>query len=711
MNLSRAGKTIAYLFLGVLTLLFLLVKVQEFDVYLHLSSGKYILDNFKVPQLDPFSYTAANRLYVDSHWLYQVILYIFYSSLSFLGLFLYQLLVVGAIFYVLFRVGQKSNFYITTGCILLTLIISNYRFLYRPEMFSYLFAVLFILILESLRVKRSNLIGITSVAPLPRNDNILFLLPILQIFWTNSHGFFIFGPIIIGCYFIGELIYKKQLAKPILLTGILSVLACFVNPYGYKLAAYPFLLFTEIGSKASPYMKSVSELTPTLFAETGTYNKLSYFLLILISAASFFFSRKFNFSRFFVYLVFLYVSWTTVRNTVFFAFVGSLITIINFTEIKELKIPASQTTLKIAEYSYLVFLTVFSVFVSYNVITNRYFRQERTMQQFGIGKIDILFPTGAIDFIKKNNIRGNIFNDAIIGGYFIWNCWPERKVFVDGKMEIYGEKFLAEYKSVIDNSDVYWQKIADKYKIDYVLLHPLSPHSKNLIKHLYKNKNWQLAYFDEAGLVFVKSSRRLNADYRIKSETTDPLTLLSYANFYFFTEQYQKAQPLYAEVLKLDPDFTEAYINLGAIFIAEKKYNDANACYYRALQLSRKYAEPYFGLAILEVERKNYEMVQFFLEQALRIKPDFAEAQFLLCYVYLKVSRYDDAIKICKELLSRTPADDKLYNLLGSVYFEKGELQEAIKQYEKAISINPNNSEAKQNYQACLDKMNDGRVK
>ncbi|MFH0948087.1 MAG: tetratricopeptide repeat protein [Elusimicrobiota bacterium] len=742
MNVQKIFKYLVIALTVVLILLFLIVKVEEFDVWLHLSSGRYILNNFKVPQLDPFSYTAAHREYVDSHWLYQVFLYLFYSTMGFFGLFIYQLLVIGAIFYVLFRVGmlrvpilseQSNLFYVSATCIFLTLLISNHRFLYRPEMFSYLFAVLFVLILES-RKK-------------------LYFLPIVQILWTNTHGFFIFGPIIIGCYFIGELICKKQLVRQILLLGILCILACilacFINPYGYKLAAYPFLLFTEIGSKASPYMKSVSELTPTLFAEMGRYGKSSYFLLILISAVSFFarpvrdelhhisnrVSKKFNFSRFFVYLIFLYISWTTVRNTVFFAFVGSLIAILNFNEIKELKIPVDIKTLKIFENCYLAFLIVVNILIAQGVVTNKYFRQEMAMQQFGIGKIDMFFPIGAVDFIKRNNINGNIFNDALMGGYFIWNCWPERKCFVDGKMEIYGEEFLAEYKSVIDNPDVYWQRIADKYKIDYVLLHPLSPHSKNIIKHLYKNKKWELAYFDEGGVVFIKRNQYVGTASTVQNSTNKFVptrihnteipgselrlgtyskydkqkTLLSYANFFFFTEQYKNAQSYYAEVLKLDPDFPEAYIGIGAVFMIQKKYNDAEMCYQMAIKKSDRYAEPFFGLAQLEVEKGNYSMALKFLQQTFKRRQIYPNAQFLFCYVCLKTGQYDETIRTCKKMLLLTPTDEKIYNLLGTAYFLKKNCEEAIEQYKKAICINPEYAEAKRNFLACIDKMNERR--
>ncbi|MEW6557984.1 MAG: tetratricopeptide repeat protein [Elusimicrobiota bacterium] len=715
--MGKTLKIIVSVSLVLLAVLFLITKVIEYDVWLHLSSGKYICANFKVPHLDPFSYTASHREYVDSHWLYQVFLYLFYKLAGFFGLFLYQLLIIGTIFYILFRMVKKSNFYVMNACILLTLLIANNRFLYRPEMFSYLFAVLFILILDKCSSTPLACITVNGSNPRGCNYKSIFLLPALQILWVNTHGFFIFGPIIIGCYFIGELIQGRRhlsAVYPILL--ILSVLACFINPYGYKLVAYPFLLLTEIGSKASPYMKTITELTPILFTEKGNYRTVAYFILIAVSFASFFVAKKFNFSRFFVFLLFVYLSWITERNIVFFAFVSSLITILNFTEIKDIKILRGNRQL-IADYIYPVLMIIVSVFVSVGVITNRYYRQEKTMQQFGIGMVNILFPVNAVEFIKTNNITGNIFNDALIGGYFIWNCWPERKCFVDGKMEIYGEEFLQGYKNTIDNPNVYWQKIADKYKIDYVLLHPLSPHSKNIMKYLYKNNpesssGWQLVFFDESGIVFVKGSRRLNADYIIKepslgsySKLNKSIALFSYANFYFFTEQYQKAQNYYMEVLKYEPNRVEAYINLGAMFLMQKKYEQAKGCYLAAIRITRKYAEPYYGLAMVDVEKGKYKSALEILHIALRKKPVFLEAQFLLCYVYLKLWQFDNVINECNRILTRTPSDEKIYNLLGTAYFYKKEYDNATEYYKKALEINPDFDEARHNYEACLDKM------
>ena len=136
MNISRKFKIIVWLLLGLTAIFFLLTKIYGDDIWFHLTIGKYILKNLSIPYHDIFSYTATNP-YVDSHWLYQVILYFFFAAMGFFGISLYQLLVIGTIFYILYNVGKNSNFHISTFCIFLTLIITNQRFMINRKCFHF----------------------------------------------------------------------------------------------------------------------------------------------------------------------------------------------------------------------------------------------------------------------------------------------------------------------------------------------------------------------------------------------------------------------------------------------------------------------------------------------------------------------------------------------------------------------------------------------
>jgi len=48
-------------------------------------------------------------------------------------------------------------------------------------------------------------------------------------------------------------------------------------------------------------------------------------------------------------------------------------------------------------------------------------------------------PVAAVEFLKKERLSGNMFNEDEFGDYLIYAAWPEYKVFFDGRSDIYGE--------------------------------------------------------------------------------------------------------------------------------------------------------------------------------------------------------------------------------------------------------------------------------
>src|SRR5262245_55794576 len=49
-------------------------KLYDPDVWWHVRAGQWIWANRRVPALDPFTFASADRLWIDLHWLFQVIL-------------------------------------------------------------------------------------------------------------------------------------------------------------------------------------------------------------------------------------------------------------------------------------------------------------------------------------------------------------------------------------------------------------------------------------------------------------------------------------------------------------------------------------------------------------------------------------------------------------------------------------------------------------
>src|SRR4051794_12516768 len=47
-------------------------ELRDPDVWWHLRSGQWILENRRLPTLDPFTFASADREWIDLHWGFQV---------------------------------------------------------------------------------------------------------------------------------------------------------------------------------------------------------------------------------------------------------------------------------------------------------------------------------------------------------------------------------------------------------------------------------------------------------------------------------------------------------------------------------------------------------------------------------------------------------------------------------------------------------------
>ncbi len=142
-------KVCTVLLLFILIFSYLIREIHCLDVWLHLKTGEYILENGTFPRHDIFSYTMPNKPWINHEWLSQVVFYAIYNKFGFDGLIILRALVVSSAFLLLFLLGyRKENYLIMALLLLATLFISKQRFLLRGELFTFLFTALSLLILN-----------------------------------------------------------------------------------------------------------------------------------------------------------------------------------------------------------------------------------------------------------------------------------------------------------------------------------------------------------------------------------------------------------------------------------------------------------------------------------------------------------------------------------------------------------------------------------
>jgi hypothetical protein len=115
-------------------------------------------------------------------------------------------------------------------------------------------------------------------------------------------------------------------------------------------------------------------------------------------------------------------------------------------------------------------------------------------------QVDTQSPVKAVEFIKANQLSGNMLNEYVFGGYLIW-AMPEHPVFVDGRSDVFEETgVLGEFAdwATLRSDPV---RLLDKYKIRFCLLARQSPMAKVL-----PLLGWTAVYSDSNSTVFVRKA-------------------------------------------------------------------------------------------------------------------------------------------------------------------------------------------------------------
>ena len=186
------------------------------------------------------------------------------------------------------------------------------------------------------------------------------------------------------------------------------------------------------------------------------------------------------------------------------------------------------------------------------------------------------------------------------------------------------------------------------------------------LKLLKKNpKNYQLIY--SIGLSYVNLQNYTEAEKyfdKLLNVQKKPEILYIQANICKQLKKYDSAINYFEEAIRLNPNFSEAYNNLGNIKKRVGKIDEAISCFEKAIQLKENNIQAYLNLANIYKENKYFK----------------------------------ELIKIYEKILSFNQNDIKtLYNL-GSAYLFLGNISEGKYYFEKIIEINKNHIPSYRNY-------------
>jgi len=466
--------------------------LADADTGYHIRAGEYILANFAVPRHDIFSFRSPPLPWTAHEWLSEVIMALLHRVSGITGLVIFFIFLISLTYFLLYRHlrTRQRNVVFDVLIVLFAVISSQIHWLARPHIFSLLLMVLWYAILEDYQDDRRNR---------------LFLLPPIMILWVNLHGGFLTGFILTGIYFGGNLwkfwcagseekaTYRKKI-RFLGYTIIACLLASLINPYGYHILLFPFKLVSN-----RYIMDNVSEWLSPNFHNTMLFK---YFLLLAIAMFAlsknpldsielllslFFLNMSLYSARYILLLSIVLVPILSRQADSIEAQTGGAV--FSFLRKRADRISRIEENARGFIWPLATLLAV-SLLAAKGYVS---FRFEDTPMK----------PEKAVEFIQKENIRGNMYNNDEFGDYLIYKTYPAYKVFFDGRSDMYGTARFKEFQNIAGFSPG-WEAIVEKYDIGWFFI----ASDSLLTRYLQIHPGWRLIYSDNVANIHVRETKK-----------------------------------------------------------------------------------------------------------------------------------------------------------------------------------------------------------
>ena len=445
------------------------------DTYLHIAAGRWMLAHLALPVQDPFSHSLVGAAWVPHEWLAEIILALVYDAAGWSGLVL-----------------------LAAACFAASMALLTRYLLRYFEPFSALIAVTLgaALVLGHLLVRPHLLAlpllviwsGELFAAADARSAPPAWLLPLVAL-WANLHGSFMFGLALVLFLGAGAVLSPGRRvleARRWGLFGLLAVAASLLTPNSVTGFVEPFRLTmmpalqASFGEWMSPNFQS--------------FQPLEIWLLGMI-ALGFTTGIRLPLQRLLLLLALCHMALAHVRHAELLGLVGPLAVAASLGPqiaarirsaplsavgrgVARLAAPASPPAVALA-------LAV-AIMVSLPGLLRPIERRD-----------DAVTPASALAVAKRMRLSGPVFNSEGFGGYLIFNGIP---TFIDGRVELYGNTFLAGYLEAENGDESALTALLERYGITWTLLVP----GQGAARRIDNLPGWRRVYSDTGAVIHIR---------------------------------------------------------------------------------------------------------------------------------------------------------------------------------------------------------------
>lgn len=455
------------------------------DVGRHIRVGRYILDTGTIPRVDHFSHTMSGQPFVPYEWMSEVV----FAAADGMG----GLPAVAALTGVLFAATTLVVFRLTVllgaGPLLaaavstLSMALQAVHLLPRPHLFTTLFAAGTLLLLETHRCQS--------------NRWLLFGLVPLMALWTNLHGGFLVGFIVLGVYLVDAwrpASPARASRVPLSLAALACFLVTFANPVGPDIWSHTLAYFG-----ADFLIDQTDEYRSPDFHQL--YGRL--FLVGIVTGFGLLASGRSGaaFRDLALFLGWLAAGLVSARNIPLFGVLS-----VPWFALWSTQLAASESTREgmlrrlwnmdergrvleshLSGAVPMLMLGIVAVGLALTSASGRYAFEPES------------FPVAAMGAVEELQPSGHLFNEMPWGGYLLYTR-PDIPVFIDGQTDFYGEELSKDYLRIRELAPGAFD-LLKRYSIDWVLVRSTVP----LVQGLDLHPGWNCPHKDATATLCLRA--------------------------------------------------------------------------------------------------------------------------------------------------------------------------------------------------------------
>lgn len=155
---------------------------------------------------------------------------------------------------------------------------------------------------------------------------------------------------------------------------------------------------------------------------------------------------------------------------------------------------------------------------------------------------------------------------------------------------------------------------------------------------------------------------------------------------YIEDEQYDKAIDIFRNLAeKRGESAAQAYLELGGIYLLQKKFTDAEECFRQALSLDSYNLSARLNLGQTLANQKKFAEAYEVFEELSRLAPSNLGIQIKMALILAEQKQFDKARELFDKILQSKPGWDQVRFHLGRVLREQGKPEEAEKEFTQIL--------------------------